>query len=486
MIKRMLTIWLFTLSLVLSAATSFFSAAVAGETCIDINQLRYTQEKAYIEFVFDVSNAVNPILYERKKEDFYTIAVRIKNAKNHIALTNTYKKKTWLMDVAIVEKDAYVEYQFSAKKKYKYRHRYLPTSKQDNKGNRYVLEIYSPAVKDYTIGFKETLPSKRLHAEKSESRKLELTKSKTQKINSKKVKQTSEVAKSKSTTVSQVRKIIVAIDPGHGGKDPGAIGQGGTYEKHIVLNIAKKVFAELKAHKGFEPKLIRAKDEFVSLTERRKIAAKTYDADLFLSIHADAAENKTAKGASVYILSTQGASSASARYLAQMHNKVEELNADVEDDLLALLADITVEGTVEHSHYAGEAILKELKKLVPLHKNTVEHAGFAVLKNSKMVSLLVETGFISNKSEERKLKKTSHQDNLARAIVKGLVSYYEKYPEPNTYFAAKQQGYVYLVKAGDNLSIIANRYNVSIKTLKNYNDLSKDTIYVGQKLKIPL
>lgn len=239
---------------------------------------------------------------------------------------------------------------------------------------------------------------------------------------------------------STLRDVIVAIDAGHGGKDPGAVGQRDTREKDITLKVARRLFNRLEKQSGITPVMIRNKDTFVPLRERIRIA-RTKHADLFVSVHADAFKRKAAKGSSVYALSLKGASSEAAAWLAQKENEADVLFGDValnnySQDLKETLLDLAQNSTLESSLEVGADVLSELKKIGAVHKPTVEQANFAVLKSPDIPSVLVETAFISNLQEERKLNSPRFQEQLAVAIQKGIVGYLTKRAPEGTHLHA--------------------------------------------------
>lgn len=299
---------------------------------------------------------------------------------------------------------------------------------------------------------------------------------------------------SQTTAKEGHRPMVVAIDAGHGGEDPGASGSAGTKEKDVVLQIAKRVYTLMEKEPGIKPVLIRSGDYYVPLAERRKIAQERHKADVFMSIHADAFTDHRARGASVFALSNSGASSAKARYLARIANESDKVAGIYEEErdnsgLMSVLADMTMNGSMAHSLYLGKQILEEMGKVTKLHgdRTRVEQAGFAVLKEPQMVSVLVETGFISNRQEERNLTSANHQYKLARAILNGTRAYFERHPAPGSLFAANRSGNgdKYRIQRGDTLSTIASRYNVSENTLRNVNGINGDLIQVGQVIQIP-
>lgn len=289
------------------------------------------------------------------------------------------------------------------------------------------------------------------------------------------------------------RNVVIAIDAGHGGEDPGAIGRNGTKEKDVVLQIARELASQLKREKGIHPVMVRDGDYYLKLDKRRRLASEKYNADMFISIHADAFVNSSAKGASVFTLSRKGATSGMARYLAEKENKADLIGGvRLEDDneqVRKLIVDIAMEGVLEHSFYVGKSVLGEMGGVARLHKDRVEQAGFRVLKSPEMVSILVETGFISNPQEERLLRSRAHQKKMAKAIVKGVSSYFDQYPIPGTYHAQKRQEsgqYAkYVIRSGDTLSTIAANYQVSVSAIRRMNGMKNDVIQVGKVLLIP-
>lgn len=227
------------------------------------------------------------------------------------------------------------------------------------------------------------------------------------------------------------KNVIVVIDPGHGGKDPGAIGQNKTREKDVVLAIGKKLRDRINKEPGMRAVMTRDSDRFIPLRERVLIA-KRQKADMFISIHADAALNRSAWGASVYVLSTKGASSEAARLLAEKENRSDIIAgvkmSDKDNAIASMLLDISQDATIEASYELGAQILTQLQRDTKLHKQNVERANFAVLKAPDIPSVLVETGFISNPDDEKKLKNASHQNRLADDMMKGVRAYFKKRP----------------------------------------------------------
>ena len=283
------------------------------------------------------------------------------------------------------------------------------------------------------------------------------------------------------------RDVIIAIDAGHGGEDPGAIGRRGTREKDVVLAIARKLQKLVRKEPGMRPVMIRDGDYYVGLRDRVE-KAREHQADLFISIHADAFKNHKAHGSSVFVLSDRGASSEAARFLAESENSADMLGGvslDDKDDLLKLvLVDMVKNSTIEDSHDVAAKVLRDLRHVNSLHRNRVEQAAFRVLKSPDVPSILVETAFISNPAEERKLRSSRHQQALAKAMLGGVRSYFRANPPPGTRLAATPKRHV--ISRGDTLSEIAARYRVSVRTLRRYNDLRTDRLRVGEVLRIPL
>ena len=298
-------------------------------------------------------------------------------------------------------------------------------------------------------------------------------------------------------TPASGRKMVVALDPGHGGQDPGAIGPSGTREKDVVLQIARRLADHINREPGMRAVLVRTGDYYVPLAERRRIASEKHGADVFLSIHADAFTDSRAHGASVFALSHRGSTSARASYLARIANDSDRVAGVYQEErenssLLNVIADMTTSGALIQSMVLGRMILEEMGQVTKLHgdRTRVEQAGFAVLKEPSMMSLLVETGFISNRNEEKNLRSSAHQEKMSKAIVRGLNRYFEMHPQPETWYAMmRQRGGVrpstHQIASGETLSSIARRYSVSEAELRRHNNLRGDTIRAGQVLKIP-
>lgn len=237
-----------------------------------------------------------------------------------------------------------------------------------------------------------------------------------------------------------MRPLVIAIDPGHGGQDPGAIGQNGTREKDVVLAISKELARQINATPGLKAFLTRDNDVFIPLNKRAALA-RAAKADMFISIHADAAENRGADGSSVYVLSLRGASSQRARWLADKENSSDLVGgvrlAQTNNTLASVLLDLTQSGHMKASEDAAGQILDGLKRVGNIHKPQIERANFAVLRTSDMPAMLVETAFISNPAEEARLKQPGFQSKLAAAVLDGVNTFFTRQPPPGTMYAAR-------------------------------------------------
>ena len=284
------------------------------------------------------------------------------------------------------------------------------------------------------------------------------------------------------------REVVVAVDAGHGGDDPGAIGASGTYEKRITLKVAQLLAERIDAEPGMRAVLIRDDDTFIPLP-RRFQKAREQKADLFVSIHADAALNRSARGSSVYMLSTRGASNEAARYLAERENRADLVGgvslSDKDNMLAAVLLDLSQGATLEASALAAEQVLASLTRMGKAHKRYVERANFVVLRSPDVPSLLVETGFISNPDEEKKLNDSKHRARLAEAVMFGIRDYFHAAPPPGTWIAANVKTRAHVVARGETLSEIAMRHGVSVNKIRKVNALNSDIVRVGAVLKIP-
>ena len=290
------------------------------------------------------------------------------------------------------------------------------------------------------------------------------------------------------------RDVIIAVDAGHGGEDPGAVGAHGLYEKTVVLQMSRKLASLFNDTPGYRAVLVRKGDYYIPLRRRVEIARRER-ADMFISVHADAFKSPAASGASVYALSQRGASSETARWLAEKENRsdliggVGNVSLDDKDDVLAqVLLDLSMDANLAASLEVGETVLKKLGGVTKLHSRKVGQAGFAVLKSPDIPSLLVETGYISNPREARRLSQADHQHKLVRAIHAGVTEYMRNSPPAGTLLAAQQASgeLRYVVERGDTLSEIAERHGTSMARIQRANGMRGDRIRVGQVIVIPV
>jgi len=321
------------------------------------------------------------------------------------------------------------------------------------------------------------------------------------------------------------RNVIVAIDAGHGGKDQGAHGPDGTLEKNVTLAVARDLAAQINRQPGMKAVLTRDGDYFIDLKRRYEIAREN-NADLFVAIHADSFTSDDAKGSSVWVLSPRGKTNEAARWLADRENRADLIGGttldDKDDGLAKVLLDLQQGWAMQASEVVAGNVLKALGQLGPTHRGYVERANFVVLRSPDVPSILVETAFISNPDEERKLRDPAHQIQLAEAVMGGVKNYFESTPPPGTWFAAQaarrngtatelasansasaDDGTVatlasnaspradagisdlHRVGPGESLRSIARQYGISIDALKSANRINADTVRAGTVLTIP-
>ena len=301
------------------------------------------------------------------------------------------------------------------------------------------------------------------------------------------------------TKAPKLRDVVIAIDAGHGGKDPGSIGFKRFVEKDINLAIAKKTVAILNNKKGIKAVLIRKTDKFISLNKRSAIARK-YKAELLVSIHSDGFTSSRPSGASTLVLSN-----GRAKY--EMNKKLRDNNLDDllggvgdaikssegSDDLQRTFIDLGQDYSLTAGYQVASNVHSELSRVTKMHKSKPIEQSLAVLKSIDIPSLLVEAGFVTNYKEGKKLTTRAHQQKIANAVAQGIYKYFRTMPPKDTYLAyalrnpqkARRLASSHTVTKGDSLSKIAHAYGVTIVRLKQYNNLKKDSINIGQKLKIP-
>ena len=281
------------------------------------------------------------------------------------------------------------------------------------------------------------------------------------------------------------REVVVAVDAGHGGEDPGAMTRSGIREKDVVLAISRALKRRIDRTPGMRASLIRNGDYYVGLRRRTEIARRQ-GADLLVSVHADSFRDPRVSGSSVYVLSRRGASSEAARWLAQQENAsdfVGGVSIDDKDDLLAsVLVDLQQTATLNASAEVGGQVLGSLGRVGRRHKRRIEQAGFLVLKSPDIPSILIETGFLTNPSDAKRLSNSKHQDKVARAILDGILRYFDRNPPPGTTFASARR---HTIARGETLSEIAVRYRVSVERLRAANRIDGSIIRVGDVLRIP-
>lgn len=287
--------------------------------------------------------------------------------------------------------------------------------------------------------------------------------------------------------------IIIAIDAGHGGRDPGSIGPAGTFEKHITLSVAKKLQAMINAEPGMRAIMTRSSDTYISPNRRPEIAREK-KADLLISIHADAFSQPEPRGGSVWVLSMRRADTELGRWLEKSERHAELLGgaAEVINDksseryLTETILGLSMDHSMASSHDLGNKVVDELKKVTSLHKRKPQAASFAVLTAPDIPSILVELGFISNPQEEKNLNWSKYRERLAKAVFSATKRYFKQTPPDGTLWAKeKANNRTHKVRSGESLSLLAQRYNVKVSSIKAANDLNGDVVRVGQVLTIP-
>jgi N-acetylmuramoyl-L-alanine amidase len=425
---------------------TLFAVVISSAYAADINDVRLWRAPEYTRVVFDLSAAVkhNVIILENPNRVVIDIEQsKIKTDFGKLDFTNSpiirvrsgIKKKN---DLRIV---------FDTSDFVKPRSFLLKSSEKS--GNRLVVDLYDKEVR-------------------------------------------SKPAKHEKENSNDKRDIVIAIDPGHGGEDPGASGPNRLREKKVVLAIAKELNYLFSKHQGYRPVLIRTGDYYVGLQKRRKLAHNA-QADLLVSIHADAFKDKNVYGSSVYVLSRKGASSTTAKILAAEANNsdlVGGVNLSEKDDVLAsVLADLSMSASLDLGIQVGTKVIRAMGGVSKLHSKKVEQANFSVLRSPDIPSILVETGFISNPAEAKRLNTKSFQRKMAKAIFDGVSLHFATYPPPDTYLAWQKRNRLksleYTIARGDTLSGIAQRFQVSIASIRQKNDLASNFIQVGQTLIIP-
>jgi len=289
------------------------------------------------------------------------------------------------------------------------------------------------------------------------------------------------------------RNIVIAIDPGHGGKDPGAAGPTGVREKDVVLRLSRQLAAQIDADPNMRAYMTRDSDRYVQLRQRME-SAQAAEADLFISIHADAFKDRRVRGATVYVLSSKGASDEASKWLADRENAAHLIGGVSLDDkdptLASVLLDLSQNASLSASIDIGAEMLEEIGQITTVRKRKVQQAPFLVLKSPDIPSVLVETAFISNPRDESNLGSRNYRAKLARAMYEGIRDYFQANPPPGSRMAQVMydrpaRTVKYVIRRGDTLSGIADRYQVSMRRIQSVNNLPNDKIIVGRVLRIP-
>jgi len=307
------------------------------------------------------------------------------------------------------------------------------------------------------------------------------------------------IVTSSATDLEQKKDdIVIVISPGHGGEDPGAIGVNRLQEKQVVLAISRELASIINSMPGFRAVLVRESDYYVGLRQQVDIAHHN-DADLFIAIHADAHSNKNAQGITLYALSERGSTSEQARLVAEKENAADLIGgvgnvsfSDKDAVLRSVLIDLSMTASVSTSLEIGNKLLGSLDNVVTLRRKNVEQAAFVVLKSAGIPSLLVESGYITNAGDARNLDSAAWRKRFAGALAEGISGWFYDRPPEGTLIAWQKEHHdlpqlttTYTVQRGDSLSLIAERYGMSLSALKSANNLKNNTIQVGKKLVIP-
>ncbi|OZB43139.1 MAG: N-acetylmuramoyl-L-alanine amidase [Alishewanella sp. 34-51-39] len=292
-------------------------------------------------------------------------------------------------------------------------------------------------------------------------------------------------------SIRAARDIIIAVDAGHGGNDPGSIGPSGTFEKNLTLPLAKALVERFNREPGMKAALVRTGDYYIPVNNRTDIARRL-QADLLISVHADAFTSPHPRGAAVWVLSLRRATSEVGRMLEQTERHGELLGgvAEVIKDsaneryLAQTVLDLSMNHSMVTAHQVANQVLSEMGKITTLHKREPQAASLGVLRAPDIPSILVEVGFISNPQEERLLRTPGHQQKLVQSIFNGVRRHFELSPPADSLFA-QRRAKEHRVQAGESLSLLAQRYNVSIDELRTHNQLRSDSLRIGQVLRIP-
>ncbi|VAW48411.1 N-acetylmuramoyl-L-alanine amidase [hydrothermal vent metagenome] len=457
----------------------------------ELSKMRIGQQEDKTRVVFDlkglntykVSQLSNP---SRLVVDFY-------KTKNQLSFKNKFITDSRLFKVRVSNNKKRIRIVLDLHKHGSHNVFILPKNKAGFERLVVDLQELQKNAEKRTSVAKKSVLTKKSNSKKSQIKLASATTSITKKTvqkNAKKGLKVNDATKSllnkDSAVLTKPKALVVAIDAGHGGKDMGATGYNKIQEKQVTLSMAKELKRLIDRQPGMRAVLTRDKDIFIPLKKRIEIAKKK-NADIFISIHADAFHDHSVRGGSVYVLSQGGASSVMARLLAKSENaSLQSVKLKGrEDDVAFALSDLTREANIRSSRKLAKTVLGEMQKKVKMHKHSVQSAGFAVLKSIDMPSLLIETAFISNPHEARNLKSKRFQRKMASAIVGGLTKFVKNNAQKPRW---GETLYVhYKVQRGDTLSQIAENHQVSTKALKKLNNIKNaNELYVGKKVKIPL
>ncbi|BBN59507.1 hypothetical protein HVMH_1101 [Hydrogenovibrio marinus] len=499
----------FIAMLIMFLALVYTSNAMAAAT---LSKIRVGQTNEKTRIVFDIKH--NHSFKIRKLENPSRIVVDFYKAKNDVSFKQMKFLDPRLGSIRLYDKKSKVRVVLDLRKDYEYN--YFTLGKNKSGAERVVVDVTKtlakkavvkaksvkkPEVKQVAKAKPVAKPAKPVKvAVKKEVVKAKpaVAKPKVQSAENKKQfkpkakdiaeeQNTQNVMNAGSSVFDPRNKdLIVAIDPGHGGKDTGAIGVHGIYEKNVVLAMAKKLKKYIDDQPGMHAVLTRDRDVFIPLAKRVRLAHKM-NADIFISIHADSFPDRSARGGSVYVLSTRGASSVMARILAKSENaSLNDIKLKGRDsDVAFVLSDLSREANIRASRKLARTVLGSMGRSVKLHKHSVQAANFAVLKSIDMPSMLIETAFVSNPSEARKLTNNHFQDQMARSIAMGVTKFVRNNGDEPRW--GEKLYLHYRVQRGDTLSEIAANYKISTRELKRINKIKKaDQLYVGRRLRIPV
>ena len=422
----------------------FFSTSVFAKT-VTVDNVRVWAAPDSTRVVFDVSGPVKHKLFSLNKP--YRTVIDLKDATLKKNTTQPKPLDKYLKGIRSGARNKNdLRIVLDLKKQIKYKIFQLQPNK--HYGHRLVIDLFDVEIKQ---------------VKKEETRK---------------------EIKKETQQPAKLRDVIIAIDAGHGGDDPGAKGPSGVYEKNVVLKIAKNLAEVINKERGMRAVLIRKSDYYIKLRNRIE-KAREYKADLFISIHADAFRDPKVRGSSVYVLSKKGASSEAAKWLAEKENSsdlIGGVSLENKDDLVAsVLLDLSQTASLEASIDIADRILKGLRKVGKVHKRNVQSAPFAVLKSPDIPSILIEMAFISNPIEEKKLTNSKHRKKMSNAILIGLKGYFRDFAPEDSLLSSRK----HTIERGETLSTIAQLYRISPNMLRKYNSLKGDLVRAGQIIIIP-